>query len=187
MKHLRIFLRAAILLGAFAVSVSAQGASATSPAGEMNADAKATSSYNKAKNETTYEIKLLQIPAAAQQVALSVSFTFAGEKFRKQPDDVIFILSVVSPGAARRYSDMIAMKVTADGKKLPEVLMLNLDKRALGESNYLETIGTRMKYDVFKKLSEAKSAALQLENTKLELSEAHLKKLAELEAMMRPN
>lgn len=187
MKHLFSLLFAAFL-GCASLSVCpAQGRVGTAAVRDSSDDeeAKVTSTYNEEKNETTVEFRMLGVATAGdQRVLLSVSASYAGRKPRSEPEDVVFILSVASPGGYR-YPDIMSMKVMADGKRLPEVLMLNLDKRRL-EEDYLETIGTRMKYDIFKQLSKSKTVELTLKDLSLKLDETRIAKLKELDALLHP-
>lgn len=162
------------------------GHAALQPNGQDQTDlGKVESEYDKGKDETTVEFKALSLPGnETQRVLLSVSGSYPGQK-PKEPDVVILIISVLSSGGFR-YPDIMAMKVVVDGKKSSEVVMLNLDKRTT-EGDYLETIGTRMKYEQFKRLLKAKSAEFQLQNLLLPLSETHLAKLRELDARFHPS
>lgn len=170
------------LLCLLCAPVMAQDKTNAAAAGE---EVKIESNYDKAKDETTIEFTQLRITSSdEQQVLLSVSAVYPGHKLKKPEDvkDIIFILSVIST-RAYRYPDIMAMQVTADGKKLPELLMLNLDKRRMDE-DYLETIGTRMKYEIFKRLTQAKTVELRLHTLTLKLDESQITKLRELEALL---
>lgn len=183
MKHLILFLCLACIFCLPVLALDKPGADASSSSDQASDEIKVETKYDKAKDETTVEFRQMEIAhSAEQQVFLSVSSTYKGQKPKKQPDDIVVIVSVVS-ARGYRYPDMMAMQVAADGKKLPQVLMLNLDKRQLGE-DYLETIGTRMKYEVFKHLTESKNVVLQLQNLTLQLDEAQITKLRELEALL---
>ena len=184
MKHLILFLCIACLFCAPVTAQDKTTATATSAASDIASDeVKIESKYDKAKGETTVEFNKLEIShSAAQQVFLSVSATYPGQKPNQQPEDIIFILSIAS-AQGYKYPDMMAMQVAADGKKLREVLMLNLDKRRM-EEDYLETIGTRMKYESFKRLAQAKTVELRLHGLTLQLNEAQITKLRELEALL---
>ena len=192
MKIIIKSLLTAFLLGALSIFAAAQGksgsaASAADSAKKTDTKTQITTEYDRSKNQTKIEIELLEFANTAPGTAfVSISTTFPGEKLKKQPEDVVFILSLLSTGGYK-YSDIIQMKVTADGVKVSDaVVMLNLDKRR-ADQDYLETIATRMKYDVFKQITQAKSVELQLENTKLQLNAAQLKKLSEFEALVRVN
>jgi hypothetical protein len=165
--------------------VALTGGAALQGNGQDQESAKVESKYDQGKDETTVEFGRLALRGnETQRVFLSVSASYQGQK-PKEPNDVILIISVLSSGGYR-YPDMMAMQVLVDGKKSSEVLMLNLDKRK-AEEDYLETIGTRMKYGQFKRLFQAKSAELQLQNLKLPLDETHLAKLRELDARFHPS
>lgn len=173
MKHLVLVLCIASL---FCAPVMAQEKTGTDD------EVKIETKYDRAKDETTVEFTQLQIAQSAEQVVfLSVSAIYPGQKPKKL-EDIIFVISVVST-KGYRYPDVMAMQGTADGKKLPDILMLNLDKRRMGE-DYLETIGTRMKYEVFKRLTQARTAELRLQNLTLQLNESQIAKMRELEALL---
>jgi hypothetical protein len=168
-----LFCAALLLLQSSVSPVSAQ---------ETPDPTKVTSTYDQSKNLT--EIEFSQLPMKGnneQSVFLSVTASYKGQK-PKPPEEVLFILSVISQ-QRYRYPDVLSMQVFVEGKKVSDVLMLNLDKRPLEES-YLETIGTRMKYKVFQQLIKASSAELQLQNLKLALDASHLDKLRELDARL---
>jgi hypothetical protein len=144
----------------------------------------AYSLYDKAKNETTFEVRQLDLSDPnGQLIYVNASHTFPGRQFTTRPDDVIFIIQIGS--ASYRYPDQISVKLKLDGKSIPDILMLNLDKR-MADKYFLETMGTRMKYDVFKAISQARSAELQVDKTTITLTSSHLAKLADLDKMMNP-
>jgi hypothetical protein len=153
------------------------------------ADAKVTSSYDEAKNQTIVEFRMLGIAnTQTERVVLSVSATYQGRKPEKLPDDVIFILSIAST-KDNRFPKTMMMEITADGKELPQVLMLNANKRRLSEEdkrNYLETLVTRMKYEIFKQLMQAKSVILKLPDLTLQLDETRMAKMKELDNLLHP-
>ena len=164
---------AALLLQSSVPPVSAQ---------ETPDPTKVTSTYDQGKNLT--EIEFSQLPMKGnneQSVFLSITALYEGRK-AKPPEEVLFILSVISQ-QRYRYPDVMSMQVLVEGKKVSDVLMLNLDKRPL-EDRYLETIGTRMKYKVFQQLIKASSAELQMQNLKLPLDASHLDKLRELDGRL---
>jgi hypothetical protein len=188
MKRLMPGLFAALSCCMIVLPVAAQDkptSTASTAARNMSDDqTKVKSTYDEAKNETTVEFRQVALASnETQRVFLSVSATYAGKTPPSQLEDVIFIISVVSP-ERYQYPDMMAMKVSTDGNKLPEVLMLNLDKRPFNPG-YLETIGTRMKLEVFKRLAQAKSVDLQLHDLKLRLNETEIAKLREIEVLIR--
>jgi hypothetical protein len=174
MKSLTQFILVTILL-AFSVSSSmAQDKEETIPeAGKIN------TTYDSAKNETTVSFQRLLITTSpSEQLFLSVDGTYATRTPKNHPEDIIFIISALSP-KGYRYPDIMALTIVADGKQLPQVLMLNLDKRRT-ETDYLETIGTRMKYDIFIKVAQAKKVEMKLSETSFKLDEQQLQKLREL-------
>jgi hypothetical protein len=180
MKHLVLFLCIAY---SFCAPVIAQDKTNAADSVVTSDEGKIESKYDKAKDETTVEFTQLEIAhSAEQQVFLSVSATYPGQK-PKKPEDIVVVISVAST-QGYKYPDIMTMQVTADGKKLPEVLMLNLDKRRMGE-DYLETIGTRMKYEIFKRLTQAKTIELRLHGLTLQLNESQITTLRQLEALLR--
>ena len=192
MKRLALLLCAAALFQTQAFEARAQtavGAQAqTNSKPDDNDSTKVASTFDAGKNETTVEFKFLPVAnTATEKVILSVSSSYKGkQKPGKPPEDVILILSIVSTKSGR-FPDMMAMDVTADGKKLSQVLILDLDKRRLtgqDEYDYLDTLGTRMKYDVFKKLMNAKSVTLGLPGLTLQLGETHAARMRELDALI---
>lgn len=192
MRLIALLLCAASLIQSHAFTTRAQsagGAPAQTDAKPVFDDAvKITSSFDEAKNETTVEFQMLSVAnTATEKVVLSVASGYKGrQKPGKPSEEVLFILSIASTKSGR-FPDMLAMDVTADGKKLSQVLMLDLDKRRLtgeDEYDYLDTLGTRMKYDVFKKLMNAKSVTLGLPGLTLQLGETHAAKMRELDAAL---
>lgn len=145
----------------------------------------AYSKYDKAKNQTTFEVQRLQInDPGGPEIILNASYTFDGTKLSSKPDDVIFIVQI---GSSDRFKhpDMIQMKLKIDGKAAPDVMMLNLDKRMAGKV-FLETIGTRMKYSIFKAMAGAKTVEMKLDNTSFTVDSAILAKFADLDKMLNP-
>ena len=191
MKRFTALASALLLTFAFCLSAFSQSpgsARGGSPATKTSVDdSEVSSTFDKNKNETKLEFGLLEIGGVSpQRLLLSASTTFPGEKIRSQPKDIIFIISVVSPGGYK-YPDIMKLKVKADGKDLPETVILNLDKRQLDESQFAETIGTRMKYEVFQKISQAKTVEMQFENTKFQLTSDHLRRFADLVKLTQVN
>jgi hypothetical protein len=115
---------------------------------------------------------------------VSVSATYAGRTLKQQLEEIVFILSVVST-KSYRYPDIIQMQVTADGEKLPPVLMLNLVKSPF-DADYLETIASRMRYETFKRLTQARTVELKLNDLTLQLDQTPIAKMRELELLLRP-
>jgi hypothetical protein len=149
---------------------------------DKNDDAKINSTYDKQKNET--ELKFSMWPLGrndTQRVLLGMSASYKGQT-PKPPDDVIFILQVLSQDNYH-YPDAMAMQVVIGGKKVSDVLMVNFDKRRLDE-DYLETIGTRMKYDLFQRLLKGPSPELRVGSLTLPLDATHLTKLREFDALL---
>jgi len=78
-----------------------------------------------------------------------------------------------------RFPDINQLTITCDGKRLAPILLLNLDKRP-AEPLFLETLGTRMNYDVFMKVAKARSVQMEFADTSFTLSDSHLALLGEL-------
>ena len=179
-RFLHIIFLATLFLSGGTFLTHAQG-----PQNTDDGAGKVTTSYDEAKNETEIELKRLFISQTDDRIILlNVSSSFSGKKLKKRPKDVIFIIQTVSVGAYQ-YPDTMALKIKADGKNLSDILMLNLDKRSLDE-RFLETIGTRMKYKVFKRLAGAETVELKLHNTDIKLDKTHLAKLNEFEKALSP-
>lgn len=153
------------------------------------ADANVVTSYDEVKKQTTVEFRMLGIANnKTERVVLSVSATFQGQKPEKLPEDVVFIISIASL-KENRFPKVMIMEITADGKKLPEVTMLNANKNKLSDDdkrNNLETLVTRMRYDVFKQMMQAKSVKLSLPDLILDLDETRMAKMQELDKFLQP-
>jgi hypothetical protein len=190
MKNLGALASATFLIFAFSLfgySQSAGSPGASSDSKEFTEEAEVTTKFDKAKNETTIEFSMMEVPKTEpQRILLSASISYNGNKLTKQPDDVVFVLSIASPGSYK-YPDIMKLKIKADGKDLPEIVILNLDKRKLNETEFLETIGTRMKYNLFKTIAQAKNVEMQFENTKFQLTPGHLKRFADLFRLSQVN
>src|SRR5262245_21479935 len=130
---------------------------------------KVESTYDQTKDETTVEFRTLMLQETeTPKVVLNISASYPGRK-AKAPEDLIFVIQVLST-AGYRYPDTMTMRVSAEGRKLSDVLMINLDKRRADES-YLESIGTRMQYDLFKQLLKLTSVQLELKDLKLSMGQ----------------
>lgn len=178
---MKILLRNLLLLSLILTSpmfIKAQAA-------DTSKEPEITTKYNDAKGETTIELRRIRLSSDnAKDSYLSVSVSFKGKELVSRPDDVIFIVSVISEGSYK-YPDSMSMKMAGDGKNLPDILMLNLDKRPL-EKDFLESIRTRMKYDVFKQLSNFKSVKLQLDKTTFQVNETQLALLGKYADQITP-
>jgi hypothetical protein len=183
MKRLSVISYAALLCGLAYLPLMAFGKVPLRAEVQDKPDAvEINSTYDKKKNET--EVKFTMLPLASnetQRVLLGMSASYKGQK-PKAPEDVIFILQVLSSGSYR-YPDAMAMQVVIEGKKVSDVLMVNFDKRRL-DQDYLETIGTRMKYDLFQRLLKASSAELRLGSLALPLEATQVTKLREFDALL---
>ena len=148
----------------------------------QDAQPKVEKKFDSARNETTVGIKMLLIRGTeTEKIVITAEATYATESPKKHPEDVVFIISALS--TSYRYPDINQLIITCDGKRLSPILLLNLDKRP-AEPLFLETLGTRMKYDVFMKLAKAKSAQLEFGDTSLVLTDSHLALLGELADLM---
>jgi hypothetical protein len=134
--------------------------------------------FDSTKNQTTVELKGQIIGTATEKLWISVDGTYATQTPKKHPEDVVFIISAMNK-TGYRFPDINSLIITIDGKRLGPVLLLNLDKRASGE-DYLETLGTRMKYDVFMQLVKGKKAEKQFGKLSFELDEQQLAKLKQV-------
>jgi hypothetical protein len=143
----------------------------------------AYSHYEKEKDRTTIEVQRLDVGNPDQpHLYLNASVTFPGTRLSETPQFVIFIVQI---GSADRYkySDTVQMKVRIDGKPADDITVANLDKR-MADKWFLETLGTRMKYEVFKSLAHAKSVELEVEGLTIPVSADKLAKFADLEKMI---
>ena len=64
--------------------------------------------------------------------------------------------------------------------------MLNLDQRKFSENEFLETIGTRMKFDIFKKFVASKKVDFQMGDSQFEVGQSQISKLVEFEKVIDP-
>ena len=183
MKRLTMILCAAVLCGlAYSMVTVTELASVRAKVQDKTDDAKINSTYDKQKNET--ELKFSMWPLGSngtQRVLLGMSASYKGQT-PKPPDDVIFILQVLAKDNYH-YPDAMAMQVVIGGKKVSDVLIVNFDKRRL-DDDYLETIGTRMKYDLFQRLLKGPAPELRLGSLTLPLEATHLTKLREFDALL---
>lgn len=141
--------------------------------------------YDKAKDETEVEIAQIPISVDNSKLAfLGVTATFKGQKISK-PFDIIFIVSVVSLGKYK-YPQINQVKLNSEGKSFGEIVMLNLDQRKFNENEFLETIGTRMKFDIFKKFVTAKKVNFQMGDSNFEVGQTQISKLIEFEKAVNP-
>jgi hypothetical protein len=142
--------------------------------------------YDQDKDETTVEIT--QIPIAvdnSKQAFLGVTAVFKGKTTTPKPDFVLFIVSVVTLGKYK-YPEVNQVKLNSDGKSFGEIIMLNLDQRKLSQSEFLETIGSRMKFDIFKKFVAAKKVSFQMGDSNFEVGQSQISKLIEFEKTINP-
>lgn len=134
--------------------------------------------YDQSKDETEVEMSQLSISVDKSKMALlSVSASFRGKKI-STPDDIIFVVSVVSIGGYK-YPKINNVKLISDGKSLGGILMLNLDQRKFSDTESLETIGTRMRFELFKKFVEAKEITFKMGDSKFLVEQSQLLKLLE--------
>jgi hypothetical protein len=141
--------------------------------------------YNKDKDET--EIEITQIPISVDNSKLAflgVTAVFKGQKVSK-PDFILFIVSVISVGNYK-YPSINQVVLTSEGKSFGEIVMLNLDQRKLSENEFLETIGTRMKFDIFKKFLASKKVSFQMGTSNFQVGESQISKLIEFEKVINP-
>jgi hypothetical protein len=174
---------ASVLLAAVFLSTSAgQEAGPSAQARLQGAQPKVEKEFDSAKNETTVGFKMLMIRGTeTEKLIISAEATYATESPKKHPEDVVFIISALSP--SYRYPDINQLTITCDGKRLSPIVLLNLDKRP-AEPLFLETLGTRMKYDVFIKLAKARSVQMEFAETSFALTDSHLALLSELADLM---
>ena len=157
----------------------------TTNAQEETDEPKIETKYNDSKNETEVELRQVPISVDKSKIALlSISASFKGKKISK-PADVFFIVSVVSVGNYK-YPQINNVTLNSDGKSLGEIIMLNLDQREFSETEVLETLGTRMKFDIFKKFVVAKKVSFQIGESLFHVNETQLTLFNELEKIINP-
>jgi hypothetical protein len=129
--------------------------------------------FDSVKNETTASFdQLLIIGTEEEKLLISVQATYATQAPKNHPEDIMFIISVLN-FKSYRYPDMNTLIISADGKRLPPVPLLNLDKRA-ADNYFVETLGTRMKFDVFMVFAKGKNIQMQFAETSFVLKDDHL-------------
>lgn len=150
----------------------------TAQAALQRTQPKVEKKFDSAKNQTTVGFQMLQIKGTeTEKLIISAEATYATESPKNHPEDVLFIISSLNP--SYRYPDINKLTITCDGKRLAPILLLNLDKRP-AEPLFLETLGTRMNYDVFMKVAKARSVQMEFADTSFTLSDSHLALLGEL-------
>ncbi|MBK6751384.1 MAG: hypothetical protein KA956_05860 [Pyrinomonadaceae bacterium] len=140
---------------------------------------KVVTQYNQAKDET--EVEISQLPLAVDKSKLAyvgATWIFKGKKPTSPPSDIIFIVSVFTVGA-KKYPDINQVSVMANGKSIGQIVMLNLDQRPFTEGEILETIGTRMKIDIFRKMLEQETVTFQMGDSTFRLSRETIAKFIE--------
>jgi len=176
MKRIDQILLLAALTIITALSVNAQ---------EDYQDGVANKIYNKVANETSLEVRQLEIVRTDDRwVFLNASTSFTGKKLPKRPDDVFFFIQLGSL-SGYKHAEQVQLKLKLDGQIQPDISMVTSGKRKAG-TMFLETIETKMNIDVFKKLATAKSAEFTLDSTVFTMTAAQLKRLADLDKMMMP-
>jgi hypothetical protein len=150
----------------------------TAQAALQRTQPKVEKKFDSAKKQTTVGFQMLQIKGTeTEKLVISAEATYATESPKNHPEDVLFIIS--SLNTSYRYPDINKLTITCDGKRLAPILLLNLDKRP-AEPLFLETLGTRMNYDVFMKVAKARSVQMELAATSFTLSDSRLALLGEL-------
>lgn len=148
---------------------------------------KVDTKYDQSKNETEIEVRNIPLSLDKGRMAfLSVSISFAGNKMKRKPDDVIFIVALVN-AKGHRFADINKVALTSGGSDIGQMTLLNLDQREFSPTEILETIGTRMKMDVFHKVAASKQAiSFKIEETTLTIEPANISKLTEFEKAITP-
>ncbi len=178
MKLSRTLMAAALLASVCLAASVGQESAASKQASLQSTQPKVEKKFDSARNETTVGFQMLQIKGTeTEKLVISAEATFATESPKNHPEDVVFIISSLS--TSYRYSDINQLTITCDGKRLAPILLMNLDKRP-AEPLFLETLGTRMNYDVFMKVAKARSVKMEFADTSLTLSDSHLGLLGEL-------
>lgn len=143
--------------------------------------------YDQGKNES--EITLGFVPLSidkGKKALLHLSVSFAGKNMKEKPDSVTVVVSVIN-AKGHRYPDINPVILNSGGKEIGRMILLNLDQRALSESDIVETFGTAMKKDVFRKLAASKQAIIfKVAETTFTIGTEYIPKLAEFEKAFNP-
>jgi hypothetical protein len=167
-------------LFSFVFSLTAQGV--INEANEPQVETR----YNKDKDQTEVEITQIPIGVDNSKLAfLGVTAVFNGQKLSPRPDEILFIVSVITLGKYK-FPQINQVKLNAEGKNFGEIVMLNLDQRKFSENEYLETIGTRMKFDIFKKFVTSKKVSFQMGDSNFEVGRSQILKLSDFEKIINP-
>lgn len=144
----------------------------------------AYSRYDKTKNETTIEVQRLDVGKTSDQLfILNAAVVFPGEKLVRRPDEVIFIIQIGS--VSYRYPDEILVKLRVDGESRPDLKMRTLDRRT-SDKLFIETIGARIPYEMFKTIATARDVELTVDKTKILVGASHLAILGDMNKMINP-
>jgi len=178
MKLTRCVMASALIASVCLVTSAGQEPGPSAQARLQGTQPKVEKKFDSAKNETTVGFQMMLIRGTeTEKLVITAEATYATESPKKHPEDVLFIISALS--TSYRYPDINQLTITCDGKRLSPILLLNLDKRP-AEPLFLETLGTRMKYDVFMQLAKAKSVQMEFADTSFALTDSHLALLGEL-------
>jgi hypothetical protein len=173
---------ASAFLASVCLATAAQEPGPSMLARLQGAQPKVEKKFDKARNETTVGFQMLLIRGnETEKLVISAEATYATESPKQHPEDVVFIISALN--TSYRYPDINQLTITCDGKRLSPIVLLNLDKRP-AEPLFLETLGTRMQYDVFMKLAKARSVQMEFADTSFALTDSHLSLLRELADLM---
>ncbi len=135
--------------------------------------------YDREKNVTTIGFKKLLIRSnETEKVFLNIEAEVPSQTPTTNPADVIFIIQVLNK-KGYRYPEINELKITCDGKQLAPVVLLNLDKRSAGP-DYLETLGTRMKFSTFMAMVKAGKIEMGFSDLSLSLGDEHRRLLGKL-------
>jgi hypothetical protein len=143
--------------------------------------------YDQAKNETQMQLGYVPVSIDKGKMALlNISASFAGKKMLAKPDDVTFIVSVVN-AKGHMYPKINDITLTSSGRSVGQMLLLNLDQRDYSDNEVLETLGTRMKMDVFHTIAASKQpVSFKIAESTLVIDPVYLAKLVELETAITP-
>ena len=180
MKKLTVSSLVFVALICFAAEVNAQSST-------DDFTGKIETKFDQGKNET--ELELTYIPVTtekANMAILDVSISFTGKKLTIKPDDVIVVLAVVNK-KDHKYPDINEVTLNSGANKLGQVVMLNLDQRKYSGTEILETMGTRMKMEIFHKLATSKQAVtFKIAESTFTIEPATLAYLADFEKATNP-
>jgi len=145
-----------------------------------------TTSYDAGQDETTIEAAQIPVKSDRTNRFLGVAIAFKGKKLAAKPGVVMFIISSVN-AKGHKYPLANELIFVADGKQLGKISILNLDQREFSPTEILETLGTNMPMDLFKKISTSKApVTFSIAETPFTLDASVLAILVDFEKAITP-